>query len=75
MVPLWSALRRGLLESDCSIVLRPTNTDEVSKIVKLCAIHGIPIVPLGGNTGLVGGGIATGGVIISLERLNKIIRE
>ena len=64
---------RGLLESDCSLVLRPANTIEVSKTVKLCAKHKIPIVPLGGNTGLVAGGIANGGVILSLERLNRII--
>ena len=64
---------RGLLESDCSIILRPADTTEVSKAVKLCAKYEIPIVPLGGNTGLGGGGIANGGVILSLERLNKII--
>ena len=54
---------RRLLESNCSVVLRPANTKEVSKSVKLCASHNISIVPLGGNTGLVGGGIASGGVI------------
>ena len=38
---------RGLMESDCSIVLRPANTNEVSKTVILCGKYGVPIVPLG----------------------------
>ena len=64
---------RGLLESDCSLVIRPNATEEISETVGLCAKHRVPVVPLGGNTGLVGGGIASGGVILSLEKLNRII--
>jgi FAD/FMN-containing dehydrogenase len=36
------------------LVLRPASTDEVSRIVKVCARAGVPIVPQGGNTGLTG---------------------
>ena len=64
---------RGLMESDCEVVLRPANTEDIAKAVAVCAEHGVSIVPLGGNTGLVGGGVASGGIILSLERLNKII--
>ena len=64
---------RGLLESDCSLIIRPKTTGEISETVGLCAKHRVPVVPLGGNTGLVGGGIASGGVILSLEKLNRII--
>ena len=64
---------RGILESICSLVIRPTNTEEVANTVKLCAKHDVAVVPLGGNTGLVGGAIASGGIILCLERLNKII--
>ena len=64
---------RGLLESDCSLIIRPKTTAEISETVGLCAKHRVPVVPLGGNTGLVGGGIASGGVILSLEKLNRII--
>ena len=63
---------RGLLESFCTLVVRPSNTAQLSKIVILCNAFGISMVPLGGNTGLVGGGIADGGIIISLEKLNVI---
>ena len=55
--------------------LRPSNTQEVSSIVKLCASHQIAIVPQGGNTGMCGGATpnATGRqVVISLQRMNKI---
>ena len=64
---------RGLLESDCSLIIRPKTTEEISETVRLCAKHRVPVVPLGGNTGLVGGGIASGGAILSLEKLNRII--
>jgi len=36
-------------------VVRPTSTQEVSEIAKACYRHNIPMVPLGGNTGLAGG--------------------
>lgn len=55
--------------------LRPANTQEVSKIVKLCAANLIAIVPQGGNTGLCGGATPnpTGRqVVISLQRMNKV---
>ena len=64
---------RGLLESNCAVVIRPSSTSEIAEVVKLCAGAKLPIVPLGGNTGLVGGGIAEGGIILSTERLTKII--
>ena len=56
-------------------VLRPGSTDEVSAIVRLCAERHVPIVPQGGNTGLVGGTVAregTGAVLLNLGRLNRI---
>ncbi len=64
---------RGLMDSDCEVVVRPTDTEDIAKAVAVCADHGVSVVPLGGNTGLVGGGVASGGIILSLERLNKII--
>jgi FAD/FMN-containing dehydrogenase len=56
-------------------VLRPANTSEVSAILSYANAHAIKIVPQGGNTGLVGGGVpfATGDeVVLSLSRLNTI---
>ncbi|MBX9847955.1 MAG: FAD-binding oxidoreductase [Rhodocyclaceae bacterium] len=54
-------------------VVRPANTAEVSAVVAACVDVGVGIVPQGGNTGLVGGGIPKGDeVVISLARLNQI---
>lgn len=61
------------MESRSDLVVRPANTEEVAAVVRLCAQHGISIVPLGGSTGLVCGGVADGGVILSTDRMNKII--
>jgi len=54
------------------LLLLPRTTEEVSKIVRLCAETGTAIVPQGGNTGLVGGQIPHGEVLLSTERLNRI---
>ena len=53
-------------------VVRPADTKEVAACVRLCARRGVPVVPVGGNTGLVGGTLAEGQVMISLERLNRV---
>lgn len=63
---------RGLYHSQAPAVAKPASTDEVAQVVKLCAQAGLAIVPLGGNTGLVGGGVAEGALIVSLERMNRI---
>lgn len=54
-------------------VVRPGSTHEVAAVVAACAAAGVGIVPQGGNTGLVGGGIPRDNdVLISLSRLNRI---
>lgn len=54
-------------------VVRPTSTEQVSAILKLCFEHGRPVVAQGGMTGLVGGGApGDGDVVLSLERMNAI---
>jgi FAD/FMN-containing dehydrogenase len=56
-------------------VVRPGSTADVATVVRTCAAHGLSLVPQGGNTGLVGGGIPdeTGTqVLLSLQRLNRI---
>lgn len=56
-------------------VLKPGTTSEVAAILKLASETGTPIVPQGGNTGLVGGQIpdASGkAIIVSTNRLNRI---
>ncbi len=56
-------------------VLRPASTDEVAALVQLCVQHRVPIVPQGGNTGLVLGSVpdhSGTAVVLSLSRLNRI---
>ncbi len=56
-------------------VARPKTTQEVSAIVRLCAQHGVSIVPSGGRTGLCGGGVSLpehNSLILSMERMNAI---
>ncbi|MBL8631109.1 MAG: FAD-binding oxidoreductase [Rhodospirillaceae bacterium] len=54
-------------------VLRPTTTAQVSGIMKLCHAARQPIVPQGGNSGLVSATIAnTAEIILSLERMDQI---
>jgi len=57
-------------------VLLPRTTDDVSRIVKLCAEHRVPIVPQGGNTGQSGGSVPLAdqgpNVIVNLTRMNRI---
>jgi glycolate oxidase len=56
------------------VVVRPENTEAVSRIMKLANEHGIPVTPRGAGTGLSGGAIPiAGGIVLSLERMNKII--
>src|ERR1700726_740470 len=52
----------------------PRTTAEVAAVVGLCAESGTPITPQGGNTGLVGGQIPQGEILLSLERM-RAIRE
>ena len=56
-------------------VVRPANTDEVARVVKLLAEQRVAIVPQGGNTSLCGGSVpdASGTqVVVSLGRMNKV---
>ena len=53
-------------------VVRPANTAEVAEVMKLAARHKMPIVPVSGRTGLVGGAMTHGGLMLSVERLNRI---
>ncbi|ADH88101.1 D-lactate dehydrogenase (cytochrome) [Ancylobacter novellus DSM 506] len=63
---------RGLYHGQAPAVLRPGSTEEVAFIVEACARAGVPIVPQGGNTGLVGGQMPFGQVLMSLQRLDRI---
>jgi FAD/FMN-containing dehydrogenase len=54
-------------------VVRPADTEQVASVVAVCRSAGLPIVPQGGNTGLVGGGVPLAGeVLLSLRRIDEI---
>jgi FAD/FMN-containing dehydrogenase len=56
-------------------VVRPASTDEVAAIVQLCNTHRVPVVPQGGNTGLVLGSVPDDSgtaIVLSLNRMNKV---
>ncbi|MCX6600486.1 MAG: FAD-binding protein [bacterium] len=56
------------------VVVRPATTEQVRQIVLLANAERLPIVPRGGGTGLSGGALATrGGILLSLERMNRLI--
>jgi glycolate oxidase len=56
------------------LVVKPANTEQVSRVMKLANDHMIPITPQGSLTGLSGAAHPIhGGIALSLERMNKII--
>jgi glycolate oxidase len=65
------ALKRG---NPADVVVLPGSTGEVSALARLCNEHRVPLVPRGAGTGYTGGAVPThGGVVVSLERLNRIL--
>lgn len=56
------------------VVLRPRTTDEISRIMRICNEHLIPVTPRGAGTGLSGGALPhLGGVLLSTDRMNAIL--
>ena len=67
--------RRERYRGSTPFMVRPASAAEVATAVRLSQAAKIPLVPQGGNTGLVGGAVpfeADGAILLSLERLNKI---
>jgi FAD/FMN-containing dehydrogenase len=63
---------RGLWRGECDMVVSPATTAELAEVVKICADAGIAITPQSGNTGLVGGAIPHGGIVLSTRRMNRV---
>jgi glycolate oxidase len=65
------ALKRG---HPADVVVLPGSTADVAAVVRICSERRLPMVPRGGGTGYTGGSVPTrGGVVISLERMNRIL--
>jgi glycolate oxidase len=55
-------------------VARPSSTEQVAAVVRICAKHRLPITPIGGRTGLSGGALSVhGGVGLALDRMDRIL--
>ena len=64
---------RGLYRGHTPVVLRPGSVNEVAAILRLANETATPVVPQGGNTGLVGGQVPhSGEILLSLNRLDRI---
>jgi FAD/FMN-containing dehydrogenase len=72
---VWELDWRKRWRGKALAVVRPGTTEEAAAVVRACAANGVALVPQGGNTGLVGGGVpdASGTqVLLSLSRLNRV---
>lgn len=65
---------RDRWQGQTPLLISPGSTAEVSDIVKICAKHKAPLTLQGGNTGLCGGQIPQGEILLSTSRLNKVRR-
>ena len=71
----WLSDWRGRVHGASPAILAPASTAEVAEIVRMAAAFGVPLVPQGGNTGMVAGATppADGSaLILSLRRMNRI---
>jgi D-lactate dehydrogenase (cytochrome) len=71
----YLAEARRLWRGATRLVVRPASTDEVAAVVRICAEAALPIVPQGGNTGLVGGAVPPEdgqNVVLTLGRMNRV---
>ena len=71
----WLTDWRGRFTGRALALASPASTAEVSGLVKLCAEHGISIVPQGGNSGMVGGATPDESgreIVLSLRRMNAV---
>ena len=65
------ALKKG---HPADVVVWPGSTAEVAGVLRACSAHRVPLVPRGAGTGYTGGAVPTfGGVVLSLQRLDRIL--
>ncbi|MBI1965756.1 MAG: FAD-binding oxidoreductase [Betaproteobacteria bacterium] len=67
---------RGLYRGRTPAVVRPSNTEQVSEVVRICSETGTGIVPQGGNTGMCGGATPSASgqeIVLGLGRMNRVL--
>lgn len=62
---------RGIRGAAAALV-RPADAAQAAGIVAVCYDHGVPITPRGGGSGVSGGSVPGGGVVVSLERMDRV---
>jgi FAD/FMN-containing dehydrogenase len=75
LVSPWLTDWRGRFTGRALAMASPADTGEVAALVRLCAAHGVAIVPQGGNSGMCAGATPDGSgaqLLLSLRRLNAI---
>ncbi len=61
-----------VVRPDC--VVRAQSAQDVATVLKICDQNGVPVTPRGAGTGVTGGAVpVSGGVVLSMERLNRIL--
>lgn len=71
----WLTDWRGRYHGQSAALLSPATAEEAGAVVRLCSAAGVPLVPQGGNTSMVGGATpdsSGGALILSLRRMNAI---
>ncbi len=62
------------LKADPEVVIKVTNSEQISKIFKLAQQERIPVTPRGAGYGLSGGAVPIhGGIVMSTEKMNRIL--
>lgn len=75
LVEPWLTDWRGRFHGKALAMASPASTEEVAALVRLCARHGVAIVPQGGNSGMSGGATPDGSgrqLLLSLRRMNAV---
>jgi FAD/FMN-containing dehydrogenase len=63
----------GRFHGRSTAIVRPATVEQVAEVLRWCGEHHVAVVPQGGNTGLVGGGVPRDGeVVVNLRRLNRM---
>jgi len=75
LIEPWLTDWRGAFTGKALAMASPNSTQEVAELVRLCAGHGVSIVPQGGNSGMVGGATpddSGSALLLSLRRIDRI---
>jgi alkyldihydroxyacetonephosphate synthase len=74
MPPAFKWVRRNDVPYLPHMILYPGSTEDVQEIVKICSYYGLPVIPAGGTSGTIAGMVpVSGGVIVDMKRMNRLI--